>query len=219
MADAVLHYIHDPLCGWCYAASPLVAAARQMPAMEIRLHAGGLFVGANRRPVTPELRGYVLPHDRRIAQLTGQPFGEAYTDGLLRDPSAVLDSEPPIAAVLAADQIAGRGLDLLTRLQAAHYVEGRKLAEREVLVALAKDIGLDETAFEQALDETLGARTQAHLADTRTWMAQVGARGFPTFVLERGGRLSTIEAGEYLGRPGPWQARLRALAGHRDPAT
>ena len=39
MADAVLHYIHDPLCGWCYAASPLVAAARQMPAMERRLAA------------------------------------------------------------------------------------------------------------------------------------------------------------------------------------
>jgi putative protein-disulfide isomerase len=26
-----LHYIFDPLCGWCYGAAPLVAAARTVP--------------------------------------------------------------------------------------------------------------------------------------------------------------------------------------------
>lgn len=27
MNNAVLHYIYDPLCGWCYGAAPLVRAA------------------------------------------------------------------------------------------------------------------------------------------------------------------------------------------------
>lgn len=26
MATATLHYFHDPFCGWCYGAAPLVAA-------------------------------------------------------------------------------------------------------------------------------------------------------------------------------------------------
>ena len=25
-----LHYLHDPLCGWCWAASPLIQAAREL---------------------------------------------------------------------------------------------------------------------------------------------------------------------------------------------
>ncbi|MCF3992670.1 DsbA family protein, partial [Pseudomonas aeruginosa] len=27
MNDLTLHYLYDPLCGWCYGASPLLAAA------------------------------------------------------------------------------------------------------------------------------------------------------------------------------------------------
>ncbi len=27
MTSPILHYVYDPLCGWCYAAEPLVRAA------------------------------------------------------------------------------------------------------------------------------------------------------------------------------------------------
>ncbi|KAG1388931.1 hypothetical protein G6F59_015749 [Rhizopus arrhizus] len=74
-----------------------------------------MMTGSNRQPVTDALRRYVMPHDERIAGLTGQAFGEDYFDGLLRDTGAVFDSEPPTTAVLAADTLAGRGLDLLKR--------------------------------------------------------------------------------------------------------
>ena len=32
----VLHAIYDPLCGWCYAAAPLLAAAREVPGLADR---------------------------------------------------------------------------------------------------------------------------------------------------------------------------------------
>lgn len=51
----------------------------------------------------------------------------------LRDSGAVFDSAPPTTAVLAADAVAGRGLDLLARIQTAHYVEGRRIADAAVL--------------------------------------------------------------------------------------
>ena len=126
----ILHYIYDPLCGWCYGAKPLVQAAQAV--LPVIAHGGGMMTGANRQKVSPQLRNYVMPHDRRIAEYSGQPFGEAYFEGLLRDHSAVFDSAPPIAAVLAAEQMAGRGLELLGRLQSAHYVEGRRIADESV---------------------------------------------------------------------------------------
>ena len=207
MSTATLHYINDPLCGWCYGAAPLVEAAREV--LPVSWHAGGMMAGQRRQPVTESLRGYVLPHDRRIAQLTGQPFGEAYADGLLRDTTAVFDSGPPIAAMLAADSVAGRGLDMLSRLQKAHYVEGRRIADRPVLEEMAESIGLDRAAFAQALDEVQGEDVQAHISQTRALMQRLGAAGFPTFMLERDGRWSSIEVGEYLGRPAEFAEWLR----------
>jgi putative protein-disulfide isomerase len=108
----------------------------------------------------------VIPHHQRIAQITGQPLGKAYFEGLLHDTSAVFDSGPPIAATLAAEKIADRGLDTLSRLQSAHYVEGRRIANREVLVEMAGAIGLDAAAFVQALNEIEGEEVNSHIAET-----------------------------------------------------
>jgi len=199
MTTTLLHYIHDPLCGWCYGAAPLVAAARAI--VTVRAHGGGMMSGASRQAVTPQLRAYVMPHDARIAEASGQPFGERYVEGLLRDCEAVFDSEPPTAAMLAADALAGRGLDLLARLQRAHYVEGRRIAERAVLVDLAAEIGLDAGGFAQALDVQMGAPVQAHFRDTWALMSQVGARGFPSFVLESEGVRRPVDLARLMGRP------------------
>lgn len=195
----ILHYIYDPLCGWCYGAAPLVAAARAV--VTVRPHGGGMMSGGGRQQVTPQLRDYVMQHDRRIAALTGQAFGDAYFDGLLRDGSAVLDSTPPIAAMLAAEQLAGRGLDMVERLQTAHYVEGRRIGETSTLLAMAAAIGLNPDAFAGALDEQLGDPVQRHIRDTRHFMGQVGASGFPSFVLETGGSRRLLDLSAFLGRP------------------
>ena len=206
-----LHYIYDPLCGWCYGAKPLIEAARGI--LPVVAHGGGMMTGAHRRPVTAQLRDYVMPHDQRIAELTGQPFGEAYFEGLLRDTTAVFDSEPPTGAILAAEQVAGRGLELLGRLQTAHYVEGRRIADENVLLALAADIGLDAQAFKAAFITAPGGLTQAHFKDSRALLARVGGQGFPTAVLEQSGRYQVIDLGGYLGKPQAFADWLRQLDG------
>ncbi|SEJ20256.1 DsbA family protein [Achromobacter sp. NFACC18-2] len=211
-----LHYVFDPLCGWCYGAAPLVEAARGIAGLSIEPHGGGMMTGANRQPVTEALRRYVMPHDERIAGLTGQPFGPGYFDGLLRDGGAVFDSEPPTTAILAAQTMAGRGLDLLRRMQHAHYVEGRRIADPAVLRTLATDIGLDAGAFEAAYAAAQGAETAAHIAASRRLLAQVGGTGFPTLALEQGGVYTLLEPSRYLGRPEQWRDHLQArIAGPR----
>ncbi|WP_283182533.1 DsbA family protein [Pseudomonas svalbardensis] len=199
----ILHYIYDPLCGWCYGAKPLVQAAQAV--LPVIAHGGGMMTGATRQTVSPQLRNYVMPHDRRIAEYTGQPFGEAYFEGLLRDETAVFDSAPPIAAVLAAEQIAGRGLELLGRLQSAHYEEGRRIADEAVLLELALDIGLELQAFQAAFK---AAETDRHIKDSRACLAEVGGQGFPTFALEHNGQFTLIDISPWLGKPQAFAAWL-----------
>jgi putative protein-disulfide isomerase len=211
MSNPVLHYIHDPLCGWCYGAASLVKAARAI--LPVQAHGGGMMAGPNRQPVTPQLRAHVLPHDQRIAQLSGQVFGEAYRDGLLQDGTAVFDSGPPITAVLAAESLqVGAGLDLLARLQTAHYLHGRRIADPSVLQDEAQALGLDVKAFAVAYGACSGEATQAHISSSLALLARAGGRGFPSFVLEQDGALQLLDIGPYLGRPEEWAARLRQTA-------
>lgn len=192
----ILHYIYDPLCGWCYGAKSLVQAAQ--PVLRVIAHAGGMMSGANRQRVSPQLRNYVMPHDRRIAEYTGQPFGEAYFEGLLRDDTAVFDSTPPITAVMAAEAVDGRGLELLGRLQTAHYLEGRRLADESVLLELAGQMGYAGEAFHTAFKSV---DTEQHIKASRALLAQLGGQGFPTFALERDGQFTLIDISPWLGKP------------------
>ncbi len=210
-AETRLHYIYDPLCGWCYAVAPLVEAARKI--LPIELHGGGMMTGARRQKIDPAWKAYVGPHDRQITQVTGQQFGEAYLNGLLTDHSAWLDSEPPTAAVLAAERVGGAGLDMLSRLYEAHYVEGRRIADEAVLKDLAHELGLDREVFLQTLQSFRGEAVSSHFAQSRTFLEAAGGRGFPTFVIEREGVLERLDHTPFLGRPDAWQDALHSLSG------
>ena len=210
MTQTTLHYIYDPLCGWCYAVAPLVRAAREI--LPVAAHGGGMMTGARRQRISPEWRDYVTPKDGQIAALTGQVFGHAYREGLLRDGTAWLDSEPPITAVLAAEQAAGRGLDFLDAVQTAHYLDGRRVADVPVLEEIARELGLERPAFQAAYERCLGERTHAHFAQSRALLAQVGGEGFPTFVLELGGARRVVDYDPYFRDPAGWQRALQAQA-------
>ncbi|MGO2486796.1 MAG: DsbA family protein [Pseudomonas taetrolens] len=210
-ATPVLHYIYDPLCGWCYGAKPLIDVARGI--LPVVAHGGGMMTGAQRQPVSAQLRDYVMSHDLRIAQYTGQPFGEAYFEGLLRDTTAVFDSAPPTTAVLAAEQLGGRGLEMLGRLQTAHYEKGRRIADNDVLMAVAVEMGLEADAFRTAYDAMSGEVTLAHFKTSRQLLSKVGGQGFPTVVLEQSGQYQVIDLGPYLGKPEAFAAWLRQREG------
>ena len=177
MTQTTLHYIYDPLCGWCYAVAPLVRTAREI--LPMVAHGGGMMTGARRQLISPAWRDYVMPKDGQIAALTGQVFGHAYQEGLLRDHTALLDSEPPITAVLAAEQSAGRGFDFLDAVQRAHYLEGRRVADLPVLAEIARELGLDLPAFQVAYESYRGEKTHAHFAQSQALLAEVGGDGFP----------------------------------------
>ncbi|OWY34272.1 DsbA family protein [Herbaspirillum aquaticum] len=210
--DTVLHYIHDPLCGWCYGAAPLVAAARAV--LPVQAHGGGMMAGRNRRRVDAQLRDYVMPHDHRIAQMTGQAFGEPYFNGLLRDTDAVFDSAPPTAAVLAVQALKGEsaGLDMLAAIQRAHYQQGRRISDMATLVELAHTLGIEPAAFTGEMQRIEQEELANHIEASRELLNYVGGRGFPTFVLQRGDTLEVLDTGRWLGQPEEWANYLREVA-------
>jgi len=210
MSQATLHYIFDPFCGWCYAAAPLIAAAASLPEIDIALYGGGMLSGINVRQIDEDWRSHVIPHDQRIAEISGQPFGKAYYDGLLRDLSAVMDSAQPIAAILAAESLNGQGLAMLQRLQTAHYRDGERISDTPILIKLATELGHDETAFNQALLQQQGPVTEHHISAARKFLGQIGGQGFPTMALARAdGKWLVLPSSQYLGKVDDWLAFLK----------
>jgi putative protein-disulfide isomerase len=214
MRTTTLIYVHDPLCGWCYAAAPLIEAAAAIPGVRFELFAGGLFSGHRRQAITPELRAQVLAHDARIAACSGQIFGAAYRDGLLHDTGTIYDSLPPITAILLAEEIAGRGLAMLARLQRAHYFDGRRVAEAPVLAELAADIGVPAADFAARVAAFDAGQLRRHLEAAAGWLQRAGANGYPSLLRPHRRGIERLELAPWYGRPGPWQSWLEErLAG------
>lgn len=215
MATIKLHYIYDPLCGWCYGAAPLALAAQEINGLTLVLHGGGMMTGNNSRTITPEWHDYVIPHDRRIAQMTGQTFGEAYYEGLLHDTSVVLDSAPPTAAVLAAEAMDDKGMAMLHQIERAHYVYGLKIVDATVLRQCAEEIGLDGNAFCTEFAFIQAEALPKHINASRELLAKVRGQGFPTFALEdANGNFQQIPAANYLGQVEAWRKVLTQKVNH-----
>jgi len=205
---ATLHYVYDPLCGWCYGAEPLVLAAQGIPGLVLEMHAGGLWPQATRLPEAT--RRYIQQADARIAAMSGQPFGSAYLEGLLLDSTMVLDSRPTIAAVLAAAALdPSKALPMLQGIQHAHYEQGRRVVETDVLLDIAAACGLERSAFAEALDQ---APVDAHIEATRELMAQVGAQGFPAFALDIEARRVGVPHQRFASDPAAFAAWLEQQA-------
>ena len=184
--ERILHYVHDPLCGWCYAAEKLtdVVSARAQGEFDIQLHAGGLF---NRMRLPEAKRSNIRLADARIGEMTGQVFGDAYLNDLLGDPNVIYDSAMPIRGILAADTIKpGSGLAMLKALQQAHYRRGLRIVELTTIADVAEGIGLDKVGFAVAFESLTDAALHRHLDGMRRLMHELGARGFPTFVAQIG---------------------------------
>ena len=198
MNQTVLHYIYDPLCGWCYGAAPLLEVARQLPGIAIELHAGGLWMGANRPAMGKALRDNMPPHDGRSRARTAQPFGKRYFQELLLTPDRQLDSEPPIRAILAVVASGGDGLQMLTRIQQSHYRDGNWIGDLHPLAALAAEQGIERQSFEQGYQAVALAD---HLAESQQWLQRLGARGYPTLALEQAGRLMPLATSSFFEDP------------------
>ncbi|MCH8619245.1 DsbA family protein [Undibacterium sp. TS12] len=183
-----LHMIFDPLCGWCYAASPLLRKVQAHFSEQLSLvfHPGLLFAQANIIPAS--YREHIIAADQHIATLSGVHFGPAYLQKIRTATELSYNSVPASIAVMSVvDATGSTCLQMLEKIQHAHYVDAADVSDVKVLTRLAQEIGLEEQAFKEDYACAESA-LQAQARQARQLLDKVAARGFPTFVLETAGQ-------------------------------
>ncbi len=182
-------YFFDPLCGWCYAASPALKRLAQTHGERLRMMPMGLFVTP--RPVSI-IADHARANDDRIAQLTGLPFTDAYHTRVMRAPGGVFTSLPlSRALVLLGRYDPALEPRFLNEAQTARYVEGRDTSRSEIVAEIAVNVmrgsgtELDEAAVIARIedDPELASETERRIEQAREIMTALGIQGVPQLVV------------------------------------
>jgi putative protein-disulfide isomerase len=158
-------YLFDPLCGWCYGASPVVQQLGQRPDVQMSLHPTGLFSGSG-LVMDAHFAAFAWSNDQRIQQLTGQTFSTAYRQQVLGRYGSACDSTAATLALTAVglDNPAAE-LPVLQQLQQARFVHGLDICSTAAVASLLQAWGHNRAAQrlrepDDALSLALHSRTQ-----------------------------------------------------------
>ena len=211
--NAKLHYIFDPLCGWCYAASPLLAALSEHfgDKLELVFHPGLLF--SEPHTIAPSYREHIINADSRISALAGVEFGAAYIQRVRTAPVLRYHYVAPAAAVMAVNALQPElGLPMLEAIQQSHYLRGEDVSDRIILTKLAQTLGLDSAIFTDALNN-IEQSLPSIAIEARNLMQAMGGNGFPTLVLEREGEYQKLDHNKAYGKSYVLTSNIAQLIG------
>jgi len=197
---ATITYLFDPLCGWCYGATPALDKLASTIGIDLKLAPTGLFSGEGARPMDAEFATYAWSNDQRIARLSGQVFSDAYRRNCLLKAGVTFDSGPATLALSAVERSApARERETLKAIQNARYVDGRDITKLSVLSEILHELGLSEAADRVAApDESLLMTNRARIAEARAEMRQFGTAGVPA-LLVGDERRRLVRANELFG--------------------
>jgi putative protein-disulfide isomerase len=186
----VLYCLYDPLCGWCYGATPAISELAGMSNLTVNLLPTGLFSGDRAVLVDDEFSATIWSIDQRIERMTGQRFSDDYRLRVLGDRQQLLDSEPATLALTAVSLTApARELEALQTIQRARYVNGNDVTSLAMLANLLAALHLDEAAARIARpDQDLIDANLARIERAQALMREFGANGVPTLLAESGAR-------------------------------
>jgi putative protein-disulfide isomerase len=186
----VLYCLYDPLCGWCYGATPVISELAGISNLTVNLLPTGLFSGDRAALVDDECAAMIWSIDQRIERMTGQRFSDDYRLRVLGDRQQLLDSGPATLALTAVSLTApARELEALKTIQRARYVNGSDVTSPAMLVNLLAALHLEDAAARIAQpDQDLLDANLARIERAQALMQEFGAHGVPTLVAESGAR-------------------------------
>lgn len=190
-----LIYVMDPMCSWCWAFAPQLAAVRRhFDDLALQYVLGGLAPDTG-APMPTQLQQQIQATWRHIEARTGTPFNHDFWR--LNQPRRATWSA--CRAVISAGRIeTGADERMVAAIQRAYYLEARNPSDADVLVTLAQETGLDPERFRKMLqDPDTERQLQRHLA----LKDKLGVQGFPALLLQHGDELLALSAG-YTTAPG-----------------
>jgi putative protein-disulfide isomerase len=206
---AEFFYLYDPLCGWCYGAAPAVVKLELEPDAVVHPLATGLFAGGG-RTMTEEFAGQAWANDRRIGEMTGQAFSDAYRENVLGDRAGRFDSAQATRALTAVHLTEpAEELETLHRIQMLRYVEGRDITDPALLVATLRDLGLEEAAtLLESGDPAVDKAVETRSGTARRLMQSLSINGVPALLRMQDGHPVAVPNGALFG---PAEALLASL--------
>lgn len=196
-----VHYIFDPMCGWCFGATSLIKQLQQMDGVQLQLHPGGMMQST---PISADFRQHILAADKNIERQTGQTFGERYLQKVASGEPLTLDSYLTAQAIIAAENLAQRGFEMLQKIQQAHYQLGLAVNQSATLDELAQQLNLETGAWNNAMQLAAGD-VDAAVNRSRQMMQQFALGGFPSLVVDEHGHKKSVAVSQFYRRPQEWQ--------------
>lgn len=178
-------YLFDPLCGWCYGASPVVQRLGRLGSLQLALAPTGLFADSGGRLMDAAFADYAWSNDQRIEKLTGQRFTEAYRTQVLAKPGSRFDSGPATLALTAVALTEPQHeLDTLKVLQEARYVDALDTSTVPAVEKLLRSTGRSAAADRLAAgDAELPSANTARIRKAQGLMQTLGTQGVPALVI------------------------------------
>lgn len=172
-----LYYIHDPMCSWCYAFKPVFEELKKSLKEDTQI----VYVCGGLAQHTDE----AMPKDQQekiksiwqqIEEEVGTKFNYDFWSKNTPQRATYLACQ---ALILAREM--GKEEEMLHAIQNGYYQKALNPSQKETLVKLAHEIGLDKKVFEQRLHTP---QTQALLDEDLNLRRKLNVRVFPTLLLQ-----------------------------------
>ena len=181
-----LYYVHDPMCSWCWAFEPTwKQIQRELPDdINVVYLLGGLAPDSD-LPMPEQMKLTIAGYWQTIQErVPGTQFNyDFWTQCQPRR-----STYPSCRAVLAAkaqakDSDEAKVLEqaMIKAIQEGYYLNARNPSDFDILIAFAKEIGLDVERFKIALNSE---STIEKLNEEMLMARSIGAQGFPSLILK-----------------------------------
>jgi len=177
-STALLWYVHDPMCSWCWGyRQTWLRLQEQLPA-EISVHylLGGLATDSD-APMPAPLRSHLQQTWQAVQHKTGATFN--FDFWRLNTPRR--STYPACRAVIAAQQQNAEHAMILA-IQQAYYLQARNPSDLDTLEQLAQALPLNAPQFARDLRSPA---TETELQRQISQSQSLPIEGFPSLVLEK----------------------------------
>lgn len=181
-----LFYITDPMCSWCYAFRGVLQQLRQrLPEqLPITTLLGGLAPDSD-APMPIAMQQQLQATWQRIEQkVPGIQFNYAFWKPGQSSSPPRRSTYPACRAVIAAqsfDNGQNHSELMIAAIQQAYYQQARNPSDESTLIALARQIGLEESLFQSKLQSN---ETEKELQRQIALSRQLNVNSFPSLVLQ-----------------------------------
>ena len=178
--DAVLFYVADPMCSWCWGFRPVLDRVRKALPREVPLRfvMGGLAKDSQEQ-MPDHVRAYIQNAWREVSAKTGAAFNWDFWTRCRPRRSTYPACRGVLSAAAQAEEAGPRYFEAV---QKAYYLQARNPSEVGTLVELAEESGLDVSRFEAALRSR---EIDQRLHEDFSLRSRLGIREFPSLVLEQ----------------------------------